>query len=202
MPKETFFNLEAAKQEKIIQAAVNEFTKHELHKSRVSNIIKEADIPRGSFYQYFVDIDDLFYFVIDSEFDKIIYSGLSESEKTDDLFEFVRLSFVIDYKSYLNNVKHSFMRNVFKSIGGNYEYLEYHNSKRRKYILDVLNKLDLSMLRPMDDQRLIEFYEFLQEIKRSILNKAVVNNLTFEDASKQLEWKLDIIKQGAYVKEN
>lgn len=201
MPKETFFNLETEKRDKIIQAAINEFTTNELYKSRVSNIIKEAGIPRGSFYQYFVDIDDLFYYVIDSEFDKVIFAGLKESEKTDDLFEFVKLSFVIDYKSYLNDVRHSFMRNVFKSIGGNYEYLEYHNSKRRQYMIEVLNKLDLSKLKPMSEQELIEFYEFLQSIKRNILNKAVVNNMSFEDASKKLEWKLNIIKNGAYIKE-
>lgn len=201
MPKDTFFNLEESKKRKIILAAIKEFTDHELHKSRVSNIIKEADIPRGSFYQYFVDIDDLFYYVIDSEFEKIIKQGLSESEKTDDLFEFVKLSFIIDYKGYLNNIRNRFMKNVFKSIGNNYEYLEYHNSKRRQYILDVLNRLDLSNIKPMSDDELIDFYEFLQGIKRNILNKAMMNNQTLEESSKKLEWILNIIENGVRIKE-
>jgi AcrR family transcriptional regulator len=201
MPKDTFFNLEESKKRKIILAAIKEFTEHELHKSRVSNIIKEADIPRGSFYQYFVDIDDLFYYVIDSEFEKIIKQGLCESEKTDDLFEFVKLSFIIDYKGYLNNIRNRFMKNVFKSIGNNYEYLEYHNSKRRQYILDVLNRLDLSNIKPMSDDELIDFYEFLQGIKRNILNKAMMNNQSLEESSKKLEWILNIIENGVRIKE-
>ena len=65
MPKETFFNLEEQKKKTIIDAAKKEFTENELHKARVSNIIKEAKIPRGSFYQYFEDKMDLYKHLFD-----------------------------------------------------------------------------------------------------------------------------------------
>ncbi len=51
MPKTTFFNLVKEKRTKIIDAAKAEFTTNPLRKARVSNIIKVAEIPRGSFYQ-------------------------------------------------------------------------------------------------------------------------------------------------------
>lgn len=196
MPRETFFNLEEEKRNKIINAAVLEFTNNELHKSRVSNIIKEADIPRGSFYQYFIDIDDLFYYVIETEFDSIFSKGLKLSEKTNDIFEYVRLTFKLDVDSYLINTRRKFRRNVFKSIATNFEYLEYHNSKRRKYMLDVLSQMDLSTLKPMDEKELVQLYEFLQSIKHTIIQKTLVNNDTEEDAIRKLEWTLNIIKNG------
>jgi AcrR family transcriptional regulator len=196
MPRDTFFNLEESKRNKIIRAAVTEFTNNELHKARVSNIIKEANIPRGSFYQYFVDIDDLFYYVIDTQFDSIFNEGLKQSEQTTDLFEFVRLTFKLDVGSYLNDTKRKFRRNVFRSISNNYEYLEYHNAKRRKYILDVLDKIDLSNIKPMTEDELIGFYEFLQGVKNMIIQKTIINNDTEKQAMDKLNWVLDMIQNG------
>ncbi|WP_235019237.1 TetR/AcrR family transcriptional regulator [Pediococcus acidilactici] len=60
MPKQTFFNLKDEKQRRIIAAARREFSHHPLYESSINNIIKEAKIPRGSFYQYFEDIADLY----------------------------------------------------------------------------------------------------------------------------------------------
>ena len=116
MPKDTFFNLEQEKREKIVKAAKQEFTANPLRKSRVSNIIKEACIPRGSFYQYFNDLDDLYYYVIDQVFEKIHKAGAMLCESTNDLFEFAHLSFEYDYNAFINDMRHQFMMNVYQSI--------------------------------------------------------------------------------------
>ena len=112
MPKETFHNLTEEKRNSIIKAATKEFTEHKLHKARVSNIIKEAKIPRGSFYQYFEDIDDLYYYVIDNAFENIFNEGFKYSTLTNDIFEFTKLTFEVDYNAYANDNRHNFMRNV------------------------------------------------------------------------------------------
>ena len=54
----TFYNLPQEKKNRIVKAAVKEFSRVPLEKALISNIIKDADIPRGSFYQYFENIDD------------------------------------------------------------------------------------------------------------------------------------------------
>ena len=53
MPKSTFYNLSKEKREKIEAAIKNEFGRNSFSKASISNIIQEANIPRGSFYQYF-----------------------------------------------------------------------------------------------------------------------------------------------------
>ena len=53
MPKQTFFNLKEDKKEKIEKALIKEFSRNSFEKASISNIILEANIPRGSFYQYF-----------------------------------------------------------------------------------------------------------------------------------------------------
>lgn len=65
IPTQTFKNLDIEKQNRIIEAAINEFSRTQYENAKLSNIIKEADIPRGSFYQYFKDKKDLFVYLFD-----------------------------------------------------------------------------------------------------------------------------------------
>jgi AcrR family transcriptional regulator len=60
MPKETFFNLPIDKQERIMKAVINEMGLHTYEHININSIIKEASIPRGSFYQYFEDKNDMY----------------------------------------------------------------------------------------------------------------------------------------------
>lgn len=196
MPKETFFNLEEGKRNKIIAAAKAEFTVNPLRKSRVSNIIKEADIPRGSFYQYFDDLDDLYYYVIDDEFENVYKAGNRFTDVTDDLFEFAQISFEYDYKGFIDDRRHMFMMNVFKSISSNEEYIVNFNKMRRDYIMTILNKMDLSNIRFTEEDDLIKMYRMIQEIKRTVIHRSVIQNTRKEEVFEEFRWFLDIIKNG------
>ncbi len=66
IPKQTFLNLSNEKQERILDSALNEFSVRSFEEAKLSNIIKEAKIPRGSFYQYFEDKLDIYKVVFDS----------------------------------------------------------------------------------------------------------------------------------------
>ena len=65
MVKQTFLNLSKEKQERVLNAAKKEFSRAPLNEASVANIIKDADIPRGSFYQYFNDLEDIFYYILE-----------------------------------------------------------------------------------------------------------------------------------------
>lgn len=60
MPSQTFLNLKPDKKNKIIEAAIEELSQHPYEYINLANIIRDAEIPRGSFYQYFKDKDDLY----------------------------------------------------------------------------------------------------------------------------------------------
>jgi len=60
MPKPTFFNLKEEKREKIEIVAIKEFAERGFHGARLNNIVQEAVIAKGSFYQYFCDLEDLY----------------------------------------------------------------------------------------------------------------------------------------------
>lgn len=65
MPTKTFENLSIEKQKRILNAAVDEFASANYEHAKLSHIIKQANIPRGSFYQYFNDKFDLYSHLID-----------------------------------------------------------------------------------------------------------------------------------------
>ena len=59
MPKETFLKLPEEKKDKIIKAAKKEFARVPFEQTSIKNIVEDADIARGSFYQYFESKEDL-----------------------------------------------------------------------------------------------------------------------------------------------
>lgn len=201
MPKDTFFNLDIEKRQKIIKAAKAEFLDNPLRKARVSNIVMEAGIPRGSFYQYFKDLDDLYYYIVEEVFAEIFEAGYMYSEMTDDLFEFVKISFDFDYRGFKKESRHMYMTNVFQSIAGNVEYLTKFNKRRVKYINDILDRLDLSNIKFTEREDHVKMYQMIQDLKISVIKKTLVNNLTKEEAFAEFAWYLDIFKNGLLKEE-
>ena len=64
MPTTTFFNLPPPKRERLLRAAVSEFVQKPFNEVSINRIIQAAEIPRGSFYQYFEDKMDLFRYIL------------------------------------------------------------------------------------------------------------------------------------------
>ena len=65
MPTRTFFCLPEEKRQRLMDAAVEEFTRACYDKASINKIIHQAGIPRGSFYQYFEDKEDLFHYILE-----------------------------------------------------------------------------------------------------------------------------------------
>ncbi len=63
MPNQTFYNLPKDKKERITEAIIAECAMHTFEHINVSNIVRDSNIPRGSFYQYFKDKKDVFDYV-------------------------------------------------------------------------------------------------------------------------------------------
>ena len=66
MPSATFYNLPEEKRERLLRAAREEFSRVPYESASVNRIIQSAGIPRGSFYMYFTDKEELFGHLMDS----------------------------------------------------------------------------------------------------------------------------------------
>lgn len=96
MPKQTFFNLSDSKQQRIIDAALEEFGSHVYLKTSINRIIKKADISKGSFYQYFSNKKDLYKYILDQVTDakmKFLGEKLQNYQQLE-FFELLRNLFI------------------------------------------------------------------------------------------------------------
>ena len=59
MPTKTYHNLPEKKRQKIEEAAIAEFAANPLQSASINSIVSKAGIAKGSFYQYFDNIEDL-----------------------------------------------------------------------------------------------------------------------------------------------
>ena len=64
MPSKTFFHLPAEKRERLLLAAEEEFARVPYAEAAINRMIRAAGIPRGSFYMYFRDKEELFHYLL------------------------------------------------------------------------------------------------------------------------------------------
>ena len=67
MPKEVFFNLSDEKRDKITSVLRDEFRSKPFYKVNVKDIVEKAGIARGSFYQYFENLEDAYFTILNKE---------------------------------------------------------------------------------------------------------------------------------------
>ncbi|MDP4088005.1 MAG: TetR/AcrR family transcriptional regulator [Bacillota bacterium] len=198
MPKQLFFTLSSEKQNRIKAAALAEFSEHQYHEASINQIIKMADISRGSFYQYFDDKEDLYFFLIESflkikmdEFLKnyakdentnvftvnrqVFISILSmiSDEKYHGFFNNLFLSLTYELEKELmrivDNMRDSLLSNTFKNALINIgEELPY-----LKELLQIIALIDKDLLarkviENLDNEQIIEIYDLRMELLRSV----------------------------------
>lgn len=67
MPKQTFYNLSEDKKNLIDEVLKDEFSTKPYKDCNVKNIVERLSIARGSFYQYFDDLMDSYFYILDKE---------------------------------------------------------------------------------------------------------------------------------------
>ncbi|MDN2454400.1 TetR/AcrR family transcriptional regulator [Lactobacillus sp. UCMA15818] len=90
MVLETFKNLNTEKKKRIFQAMLCEFEKYPLPQAQVARIIGEVKISRGSFYKYFNDINDAYWYVYRIAMEEIHKQTVSKQKKKISYQEMVR----------------------------------------------------------------------------------------------------------------
>jgi len=113
MPTNTFLNLPIEKKNKIIEAAIEEFCERNIYESKIAIIMKNANISRGSFYNYFDSIEDLYFYVVtllrNRRFEYLEECWNNYSVSFFDYFEELYLTsvkFLLDNPHYIKISKH------------------------------------------------------------------------------------------------
>jgi len=87
----TFRNLSAEKQERVLSAALGEFSDKGFAQASVNTMVSASGIAKGSIYQYFKDKKSLFLYIFDFAIGMVRRTLLAVKEETRDEDFFVRL---------------------------------------------------------------------------------------------------------------
>lgn len=199
MAKQTFLNLNEEKRKVIEESLKKEFSRVPLKDALVSNIVKCAKIPRGSFYQYFNDIEDAFYYVI-GQYSKDIKKTLLENivrNKGDIILSYRQL-----YIYILDMIEKEENKDYFEKIFLNMNYdIEIMFTPNFNEGLNVmLNQIDITKLNIPSKFSLSYILDIIESVMMNNIVKSYKRNLSREKNIEIFEKELALVCAGILKK--
>ncbi len=196
MPKSTFYNLNKDKKEKIKKAIRNEFSKNPFSKASISNIIEEAQIPRGSFYQYFDDKEDALKYILDEvaqkERKKIIDIL---NRNSGDIFKTSIESFDYILNKNINEKEIQFLKNVVQEIKE--ENIDFQLPIRSNFKSTVEKwNINTESLNIKSEEDLKYILRILFIVTKTQIMDVILKRISKEKARENLIKQIQILKEG------
>ncbi|MCF7924330.1 MAG: TetR/AcrR family transcriptional regulator [Candidatus Izimaplasma sp.] len=202
MPTDTFYNLNKEKKDRILNAAIFEFSNKIYEQVNLSDIIKKAKIPRGSFYQYFKDKEDLYLYLI-SVIRETKINYLSSSLINDEdipFLDLVKIMFEDGINFAINHPKYVMILDLLLNNKNQlYEKLMKDNIKIAKKIYKEMIDKDKKLGRINKDIDTEVFAEIIVNLTTNIS----LDNLDLENPKQsykimieKIEKILNILKKG------
>lgn len=144
MPSKTFYNLSQEKQQKIIDASKKEFSNNLYQDVSLNQIIKNSNISRGSFYMYFTDKEDLYFYLLNeykANFEKVIIKTLNDNDG--EIFSTFENLFTLLSNNIIKNNNSNFIKKVFLNMNyliANELLRKKPNKTLEEYLLKYINK--------------------------------------------------------------
>ena len=196
MPKTTYFHLKEEKRKKIEKALEKEFGRVPFEKASISNIIKDAQIPRGSFYQYFEDKEDAIKYIVQKYImieHNIIYDALKETKG--DIFNMAVLAFEYIVKNATQKKEMNLYKNIMKEIKRNNINI-FEENNEYKEIQQMKNIIDTSHLNLQSEKDLKYMMKILISVIRTTGIEVIDNKISMEQGKIDLVSQLEILKRG------
>ena len=200
MPRLTFFNLPEHKKQTLLDAAIKEFSRVPLAEASIANIVKAAEIPRGSFYQYFKDKEDLYFYLIKVELKEKRKKYIRMLEKHDGnvfhAFRDMLESFLIKTD---DEDAHQFYRNMFLNM----------NYQTEKMFTDIMNENDVDQQFPElnrlinvddlnvhNDEEIVVIIRILTLLVTENIIQKFAKDLSNDDVLDKFNVQIELLKRG------
>lgn len=201
MPKDTYFNLNKSKKTKITNSGITEFTNYSLNHGSVNRIVKRAGISKGSFYQYFYNKEEFYWYIVKMQIKNRISSYDSLMEKFDgDIFK-VEESLLIELLDLTKDYRYSgLLSNLFIH--------SFHDIKQKVFDQDEVNfnimyqiyiKHKKSDYKVENHQEFSAFFDMLRTLSTSCITGVVMNSYNVPFALDMYNKQIAYIKNGLAV---
>ncbi len=201
MPSDTFLRLNDEKKKKLLDASFKEFSLYNFNDASINRIIKEAGISRGSFYMYFIDKKDLYFYLLEQYGEILINNMKNELIKNNgDLFKMFQDNIEESYNSF----KHDNI-NFFKKSLENITIME--ESKRtfgfrdKRLLVELIPNINLDLLNDNAKKHIEVIFAINMHLLMVTLIKLLKTDSLDEKILKDYYEQLDILKYGCNKKE-
>ncbi|MFS0750117.1 TetR/AcrR family transcriptional regulator [Oceanobacillus sp. 1P07AA] len=207
MPKVTFFNLPDEKRNKLMEAAEKEFSRVPLSQASISNIVKSACVARGSFYQYFENKEDAFYYLLKLQTEKrrgYFFSTLEENDG--DIFIAIERLFQMlladlsneDNLKFLQNALMNVTHEIEDSFTGLFIGQKPVGGTIEGSIDRISGLIDSSKLNITGDQEFFHVMQILTSVTFRNLVDKFSRNLSNEEAKENFRIEMELLRKGLY----
>ncbi len=199
MPTNTFFNLSEEKKSKIIDAAKKEFERVPIEQVSIKNIVENAEIARGSFYQYFENKEDLFEYIMCDKIGNIQNKLMKIIEKEDGNIINIFIN-VYDHLIQVGKMRKN--NKLFKQIFENIKTSDNLMFIKKE---EINKKLEQTLYSLYDKNKEIlsiqseEEFKLVIEMLFAITRRRIVVSLKYKDLNKARESylkEIEFLKKG------
>ncbi|NLD25855.1 MAG: TetR/AcrR family transcriptional regulator [Acholeplasmataceae bacterium] len=195
MPTKTFLNLPKDKKIRILRAAKKELSRVPLDKVVIANIVKEAKIPRGSFYQYFENVEDLFVYLMQYMYgiDKKKFAKYLE-ETDNDVYEALKMKFSNTIDKLANAENRQFRLNILSTV--------FNDRSRSDHLIPKIPEPDVEIdltYFPQEIQKSKHSQNFISIIKmigKTCLEKYLTKRATEREIKDNYNSYIDFLRVG------
>lgn len=203
MPKERFLNLPEEKKRRICKAAYEELTRVSYDELSINKIIQKAGIPRGSFYQYFEDKEDLLNYMM-GNFKNCCHQNIRRAiqEGQGDIF-YVFMEVLKEMIAFGEQEERcQVLKNVFSGLRViQVQSFEVFQEIDEAFIKEMYAIMDLKDFKSRDFQDFLELVNLLCLLIRNGAAEIFMDISSKEEILKKVERRLEMIKHGVLKKE-
>lgn len=197
LPKQTFFNLPAKKRQTLLKAAKMEFTRAPLSDASIANIVKTAGIPRGSFYQYFENKEDLFLYLLNIKLEEnrehFVHALKNHNGDLIEAMTEVYYNFLVKLP---DEEEKNFLKNAFMYATHNVEYSLMKTFCSIEQLEEISDLIDKDSLNIQEDQDIIYILEIITGIAVHNFIRKISQKLTDDQAIEHFTAQIHLIKYG------
>lgn len=196
MPTETFYNLPGEKRERLVAAIRRELTRAPFDEMSINRIVKDACIPRGSYYQYFRDKQDLYDFVLE-DFRALLLRSVEQTLERNrgDLFQALLVGFDTITTFAKTQESATLFANLFTGFGDTCRAMPKRMTDET--VQSLCSKIDRRRLRTDKDEPLRQLVEMSLLLLIHSLIELFGNVKQAPSLREQLCIRLDFIQNGA-----
>ena len=201
MPSDTFLRLNDDKKRKLLEASFKEFSLNNFNDASINRIIKEAGISRGSFYMYFVDKKDLYFYLLEQHLEIIINSMREDLIKNKgDLFKMFQDNIEESYNAFKND-KVNFSKKSLENVTIMEESKKTFGFRDKRLLRELIPNINLELLSDNAKKHIEVIFAINMHLLMVTLMKLLKSDSLDEEILKDYYEQLDILKYGCVEKE-